>query len=95
MALFDRLSRYVKPPLATYQVIDVRGRQVTALPVPEPPPETSAGIHVSKQGETLDQLAFAFLADPHAFWRIAEVNGAVLPDALAELEQLKIPAPGR
>jgi hypothetical protein len=95
MALFDRLSRYVKPPLATYQVIDVRGRQVTALPVPEPPTETSAGIHVRRQGETVDQLAFAFLADAHAFWRIAEVNGAVLPDALALLQQLKIPAPTR
>jgi hypothetical protein len=95
MALFDRLSRYVKPPLATYQVIDVRGRQVTALPVPEPPVEASAGIHVRKQGESVDQLALAFLADPHAYWRIAEVNGAVLPDALAALDRLKIPAPGR
>ena len=95
MALFDRLSRYVKPPLATYPVIDVRGRQVSALPIPEPPQQTSAGIHVRKQGETLDQLAFAFLADAHAYWRIAEVNGAVLADALAEVEQLNIPAPGR
>jgi hypothetical protein len=85
----------VKPPLATYQVIDVRGRQVTALPVPEPPAETSAGIHVRKQGESVDQLALAFLADAHAYWRIAEVNGAVLPDALAALDRLKIPAPGR
>jgi nucleoid-associated protein YgaU len=95
MALFDRLSRYVKPPLATYQVIDVRGRQVSALPVPEAPREISAGVHVRKQGETLDQLAFGFLADAHAFWRIAEVNGAVLPDAIAEAESLKIPAPTR
>jgi hypothetical protein len=57
--------------------------------------ETSAGIHVRKQGESIDQLALAFLADPHAYWRIAEVNGAVLPDALAALDRLKIPAPGR
>ena len=85
----------MKPPLASYQVIDVRGRQVTALPVPEPPQETPAGVHVRKQGESLDQLALAFLADAHAYWRIAEVNGAVLPDALAALERLKIPAPGR
>ncbi|HEY7375576.1 MAG TPA: hypothetical protein VIF57_25690 [Polyangia bacterium] len=95
MALFDRLSRYVKPPLATYQAIDVRGRQVTALPVPEPPLEVAAGIHVRTQGESIDQLALAFLADAHAYWRIAEVNGAVLPDALAALDRLKIPAPGR
>ena len=47
------------------------------------------------EDQSLDQLALAFLADAHAYWRIAEVNGAVLPDALAALERLKIPAPGR
>jgi hypothetical protein len=95
MALFDRLSRYAKPPLTIYQVVDVRGRTVSALPVPEAPTEISAGIHVRKQGETLDQLASGFLADAHAYWRITELNGAVIPDALAEAETLKIPAPNR
>jgi hypothetical protein len=95
MAVFDRLSRYVKPPLATYAAVDVRGRVVTALPIPEPPNEVSAGIRVRLQSDTLDQLAFTFLQDANAFWRIAEVNDAVLPDALAEVERLKIPAPGR
>jgi len=95
MALFDRLSRYVKPPLDTYQVVDIRGREVTALPVPAAPPEVSAGLHIRKQGDTLDQLAFAFLADAHAYWRIAELNGAMLPDALANAETLAIPAPIR
>ena len=95
MALFDRLSRYAKPPLTIYQVTDVRGRTVSALPVPDAPSEVSAGIHVRKQGETLDQLAFGFLSDAHAYWRICELNSAVIPDSLAEAETLEIPAPNR
>jgi hypothetical protein len=95
MALFDRLSRYVKPALIPYAVVDIRGREVNALPTPEPPQEVSIGLHVRKQGESLDQLANAFLADPHAYWRIAELNQVVLPDALAEFEVLAIPAPMR
>jgi len=95
MALFDRLSRYVKPPLTPYAVVDVRGRVVSALPVPDAPQEVSAGLHVRKQGESLDQLASAFLADAHAYWRIAELNGVILPDALTQLDVIKIPAPTR
>jgi hypothetical protein len=95
MALFDRLSRYVKPPLTPYAAVDVRGREVRALPVPEPPAEVSAGLHVRKQGEAIDQLAASYLGDPHAYWRIAELNKAIVPDALSELEVLEIPAPVR
>ncbi len=92
MAVFDRGSRYVKPPLETYSAVDRRGRVVQALPMINPPLETSIGSYVRKQGQRLDHLASSFLGDPHAFWRIAELNGAVLPDALTEAERLKIPA---
>jgi hypothetical protein len=95
MATFDPLSRYVKPPLATYAAVDVRGRQVQALPTPDAPNEVAAGRHVRTQSDTLDQLAFGYLKDANAFWRIAEVNDAILPDALAEVEEITIPAPGR
>ncbi|MBI1356583.1 MAG: hypothetical protein GC160_19755 [Acidobacteria bacterium] len=92
MAVFDRGSRYVKPPLEPYSAADRRGREVKALPMPEPPIETSIGQYVRKQGQRLDHMASSFLGDPHAFWRIAELNGAVLPDSLAEAEKLQIPA---
>jgi hypothetical protein len=95
MAVFDRLSRYVKPPLTPYEVTDLRGRRVFALPTPDPPLEFSVGRHVKKQNERLDHLAAAYLKDPNAFWRIAVVNGAVLPDSLLENELLDIPAPNR
>ena len=95
MATFDRLSRYVKPAVEPYPAHDIRGREVRAIPTPEPPVEVSAGTHVKKQGQTLDQLAAGYLADPHAYWRIAEVNNAVLPDSLAEVDTVEIPAPIR
>ncbi len=95
MAVFDPLSRYVTPPLETYEVKDIRGRSVFALPTPEPPGETSVGRHVKKENQRIDHLAAAYLRDANGFWRIAEVNGAVLPDALLERELLEIPAPNR
>jgi hypothetical protein len=95
MAVFDRLSRYAKPPLASYDAVDLRGRLVQALPTPEPPGLVSAGRHEKKQHQRLDHLASAYLADPNGFWRIAEVNEAVLPDALLERELLDIPSPTR
>jgi hypothetical protein len=92
MAVFDAKSRYVKPPLEPYSATDRRGREVKALPMFEPPVETSVGQYVRKQGQRLDHLANSFLTDPHGFWRVAEVNRAVLPDSLAEVEKIKIPA---
>jgi hypothetical protein len=95
MAVFDRLSRYVKPPLTTYDVTDVRGRQVKALPSPDAPNEIAVGQHVKKEGQTADQLANGYLADPNAYWRLAEVNEVIIPDALEDLTLVKIPAPNR
>lgn len=95
MAVFDRLSRYVKPPLTPYKAIDWRGRDVFALPMIEPPGRIAVGRHVKKQNQRLDQLAAAYLNDPNGFWRLAEVNGSVLPDALAESQLVEVPAPNR
>jgi hypothetical protein len=91
MAVFDRMSRYVKPPLEVYSVTDRRGREVKALPMNEPPNEQSVGEYVKRQGQRLDHLASSLLGDPHGFWRIVEVNGVLLPDALERAERLKVP----
>lgn len=95
MAIFDRLSRYAKPVLPQEVAIDIRGREVRWLPPPEPPRETSVGIHIRKQGQSLDQLAATYLQDPHAYWRFLDLNGVILVDALAERERLEVPAPVR
>lgn len=95
MAVFDPKSRYVKPPAESYTVVDARGRVVQALAIPSAPVETPLGDYIRKQGQRLDHLAASFLSDPHGFWRIAEANDVLLPDALAERERIAIPAPIR
>lgn len=92
MAVFDPKSRYVQPPVEPYEVTDRRGRRRMALPMPEPRAEPSVGQYLPKQGQRLDHLAAALLLDPYGYWRIAEANGALLPDALAEAERLRIPS---
>jgi hypothetical protein len=95
MAVFDAKSRYVKPALEPYSVIDRRGREVKVLPMIEPPREIALGEYVKKQGQRIDHLADAFLGDPFGYWRIAELNEVLLPDALEEYERVKVPGPTR
>ena len=87
--MFDEKSRYAK--VTTYVVIDHRGRAVEVVAVPTPPEQPLLGIHVLKQGERLDHLAFRYLSDPAGYWRIAERNGAMLPESLTEARELEIP----
>jgi hypothetical protein len=88
--MFDPKSRYAG--LTPYQCIDHRGRTVSVVPVPAPPGDSLLGIHVLRQGERLDHLAFRYLADPAGFWRIAKLNDAMTAEALAEQREIKIPA---
>ena len=94
MAVFDPLSRYVGAA-EPYDAMDTRGRAVKALAVPDAPVEFSIGKHVRKQGQRLDHLANGYLGDANGYWRIAELNDAMLPDALAEVETVRIPTPTR
>jgi hypothetical protein len=90
MAIFEAKSRYVKNA-SIYEVTDRRGRSVAALTVANKPVQTLLGEHLRKEGQRLDHLANFYLQDPNAFWRICELNDAMLPDALAEADIVKIP----
>ncbi len=91
--MFDEKSRYVKAQ--TYTVTDHRGRQVSVVCVPPPPTQVMLGIHVLRQGQRLDHLAAHYLDNPAGFWRICELNDAMLPDALAERPEIAIPVKGQ
>jgi hypothetical protein len=87
--MFEDKSRYAK--LETYAVIDRRGRVVEVVPAPPAPLEGLLGIHVLREGERLDHLAALYLSDPAGFWRIAERNDAMTPEALTEAPEIEIP----
>ncbi|MDX1384908.1 MAG: hypothetical protein R3190_14745 [Thermoanaerobaculia bacterium] len=93
MAEYDDKSRY--RDLATYEVVDRRGRTVPVLPVPPTPTESLIGYHARRQGQRLDHLAHHYLANPGGFWRIAELNDVMLPEALSEAAEIAIPSKRR
>jgi len=90
MALFDAKSRYVKNA-SIYEAIDRRGRRVPALTAAEKPVQILLGEHLRREGQRLDHLANFYLQDSNGFWRLCELNDAMLPDALAETDIVKIP----
>ena len=51
-----------------------------------PPPERFALLqeHVVSDGDRLDVIAATYMGDPEAFWRIADANAAMRPEALTE-----------
>ncbi len=87
--MFDDKSRY--KDLSTYQVEDSRGRTVAVVPVPPAPREAVLGYHLLKQGQRIDHLAAGYLKEPAGFWRIAELNDVMLPEALSERTEIAIP----
>jgi hypothetical protein len=92
-AMFDSKSRYVKAE--TYAVEDARGRTVLVVAPPPPPDQVLLGIHLQKQGERLDLLAARYVNDPAGYWRIAEQNDVMLPEALTEAREVEIPVKAR
>jgi hypothetical protein len=87
--MFDPKSRYVNTP--QYPVTDHRNRTVMVVQTPPDPNEGLLGIHVLRQGERLDHLAFQYLNDPAGYWRIAERNEVLLPEQLTEQREIEIP----
>lgn len=90
MAAFDPKSRYAGLP--TYELTGPDGRLYPIVPVPEAPDQQLRGYHQRLQGQRLDHLAHRYLDDAAGFWRIAELNDAMWPDALAERPEIAIPS---
>jgi hypothetical protein len=90
MAVFDKKSRYVKNA-SIYEATDRRDRRVPALTTADKPVQNLLGEHLRREGQRLDHLANFYLQDPNGFWLICELDDAMLPDALAETDIVKIP----
>ena len=91
MASFDPKSRYGKHA-TIYEAKDRRGRTVNALTAALPGTQTKLGEHLRQQGQRLDHLANHYFGDANGFWRLAELNDAVLPDAVLTQDVIKIPS---
>ncbi|CAN5744372.1 hypothetical protein BH09MYX1_BH09MYX1_08470 [soil metagenome] len=87
--MFENNSRYYG--IETLQVRDSRGRMVTVVTPPDAPVQGIAGVHRLKQAQRLDHLAHRYLDDATSWWRIVELADVMLPDALAEVQEVLVP----
>jgi hypothetical protein len=82
---FPPTSRYYGIATATVDTVD--GQTVVYLRrrfLPDPERFALLGEHVVSEGERLDNIAARYMTDPEAFWRIADANVAMRPEALTE-----------
>ena len=87
--MFDDNSRY--KTTEQYELTDGRGRKVKVVAVPDAPVQSLMGIHLLKEGQRPDHLAARYLNNAAGFWRIAELNDVMLPEALSERTEIAIP----
>ena len=87
--MFDKSSRYYG--IETLNVKDARGRTVTVVTAPDAPVQSIAGVHRLKQGQRLDHVAHRYLDDATSWWRIVELADVMLPDAIAEVQEVLVP----
>ncbi len=83
--LFAATSRYYG--LATETIEIAPGKTVgyvTRRFLPDPSQFQVLQQHVVGEGERLDNIASQFLGDPALFWRLADANNAMRPEALTE-----------
>lgn len=91
--MFSAASRYAAagPP---YQVTLPDGSQVLATPIPVRRPPPVLGYHPRTSSDRLDLLAFKYLDDATAFWRICDANDAMVAGTLAARSLIAIPGSG-
>ena len=87
--MFDDNSRY--KDAEQYEMQDHRGRSIKVVATPAAPLQSILGFHLLKQGQRPDHLAARYLNNAAGFWRIAEANDTMLPEALSEKAEIAIP----
>lgn len=93
MSVFDAKSRYAKYS-SVQTAVDRRGRVVSCVTPAEVPAQSELGRHKLRQGQRLDHLASHYLGDPAGFWRVAEINDAMTPEAALDTPTVRIPERG-
>jgi hypothetical protein len=91
--MFSAGSRYQSAG-QPYQVTLPDGTQVLATPIPVRQPPPVLGYHPVSGTGRLDLLAFKYLDDATAFWRVCDANNAMVAGTLAARPLIAIPATG-
>jgi hypothetical protein len=91
--MFAAGSRYLSAG-PSYLVALPDGRRVLAVPLPMPEQPPVQGYHPRTSTDRLDLLAFRFLTDATAFWRICNANNSMVAGALAARPLIAIPVTG-
>lgn len=84
-SLFASTSRYYG--LAVENLVLPDGTMLAYVSrrfVPAPECFQTLQLHQVAQGERLDNIAASYLGDPTLFWRIADANRAMRPEALTD-----------
>jgi hypothetical protein len=96
-ARFPPNSRYNALPTLTHVFADGRAvAYVTRRFIPGPENYVAVREHLVVQGDRLDLLAARYLSDPEQWWKIADVNLALVPEQLTDEigERLLLAFPG-
>jgi hypothetical protein len=91
--MFSPGSRYLAAGPG-YLVSRPDGSSVLATPLPLPQPAPVLGYHPRSGADRLDLLAFRYLDDATAFWRICDANNAMVAGTLAARTLIAIPDSG-
>jgi hypothetical protein len=87
--MFFEGSRYQTAGSVTCTLPD--GRMVSATKIPRPTVRTLLGYHRRDDLQRLDHIAYHYLQDASAFWRLCDANGTPCPDALAARRLVGVP----
>ena len=87
--MFDAASRYASA--GTYQCTRPDGTIVTVAKTPLPESQPILGWHRRTDSERLDLLAFHYLNDATAAYKLGWTNDAMSLDALGSHETVAIP----
>ena len=96
--MFSKTSRYYNIETAQLKVSDDKTiAYVRRRILPQSSDIEVQAQHVVTQGERLDNIAAQHSLDPEQFWKICDINDAMMPFDLTEEkkigQKLKIPIP--
>lgn len=87
--MFFAGSRYAAA--GSYVFTDAAGRKLALTRIPLPAPAPLRGFLRRVQERRLDLVAYEFLHDPTAFWKLCDSNNAVSPAALLARDRVGVP----